>query len=165
MWICQRCYTENRDSSNVCAGCGAPRAAGRFGSAPQQRPSQPSQPPVVSVPGVQQEPAPVSRPSRNGYQMPETGVRPQKEKKKAFVPRLAGFVGVLLMVLLPVLTALLAWRQHDTLSKALVPLLLGNGRAEWIGIVVYCVLSLIAVLLSVLPGLWTLLLARPGKDR
>ena len=70
----------------------------------------------------------------------------------------------MLMILLPVLTALFAWRQYDAVKAALIPLLLGSDAKGWMEIAVYCILSLIAVLVSFLPGLWTLLLAR-GKNK
>ena len=164
MWICQRCYTENRETSNACEGCGAPRAAGRFNTAaPQQRPAR-AQAPIMSYPSAPNEAAP-QRPARSEYQAPPPEISCPNRKKQPFLPRLGRGIGALLALLLPILTALLAWRQYGVLSQALTPLLLGDGAADWMRIALYAVLALLAVLLSSLPGLWTLFFARGREDR
>lgn len=150
MWTCPQCRTQNQDADTVCAGCGAPRSAGRF----QNQNTAPV--PRVSAPGGTRQAAP----ARSSYPLPETGVTPRPPKRPA-VCVLARFTGTVLLVLLPVLTALLAWRQYGALSRALLPLFLGTAEAQWQQTVCYAVLSLTAVLLSLLPGLWTLLLSRP----
>ncbi len=166
MWICQRCYTENRESSTACEGCGAPRAAGRFNSAPQQRASRPAQAPIMSYPNAQRETVPLQNPlpERGEYQTPPPDTRKQKKRRPPFAARFARWIGVLLAVLLPILAALFAWRQYDALSDAVLPLLLGDGAAEWIKIALYAALSILAVLVSMLPGLWTVLLSRDRRE-
>lgn len=157
MWICQRCRAENRDSASACQACGAVRAAGRFGSAPQQRPVQTVQPPRVTPPVSPSEPEVPTAP-RGGYQAPEQRM-PKIRKKRAPLLSLACLTGGALCVLLPLLTALWAWTQRDTLHAELLPLL-GADAPVWLGWTVYAATTLTAVLLSLLPGLWTLLLAK-----
>ena len=74
-------------------------------------------------------------------------------------------VGGLLIVLLPLLIGLLAWRQYDVLSETLLPLYLTEKAPDWLRSVFYGMLTAAAVLLSMLPGLWTILLSRkPPKQ-
>ena len=70
----------------------------------------------------------------------------------------------LLAVLLPLLVGLLAWRQYDALSKALLPLYLTEKAPDWLRSVFYGMLTAAAVLLSMLPGLWTILLSRNNRN-
>ena len=155
MWICQRCQTENRDSAHACRQCGTVRAAGRFGSSPQQHSGMGAAPPRVtaSQPVQAQEPSPLS-PTRSGYQPPEENARAPRQKKGG--P--ARLVGVVLCVLLPVLTLALAWQQREILLPVLTPLFTGTKAPDWLNWTCYGVLSLTAALLALLPGLWTLLL-------
>ena len=69
-------------------------------------------------------------------------------------------------VLLPLLVGLLAWRQYDVLAEALLPLYLTEKAPDWLRSVFYGALTAAAVLLSMLPGLWTILLSRkpPKQD-
>ena len=75
-------------------------------------------------------------------------------------------VGGLLIVLLPLIVGLLAWRQYDVLTEALLPLYLTEKAPDWLRSVFYGIHVAAAVLLSMLPGLWTILLSRRprGKD-
>ena len=75
-------------------------------------------------------------------------------------------IGGLLIVLLPLLVGLLAWRQYDVLAEALLPLYLTEKAPDWLRSVFYGALTAAAVLLSMLPGLWTILLSRkpPKQD-
>ena len=162
MWICQRCQTENQEYAAACASCGAARPARRFG--PAVRVDNRVQPPRVSSPGSGQDYSssiqPASPPAR-----PAPGPAPQMRKRnRSKAAALARGVGLMLSVLLPVLTILLAWRQYDLLSGALTPLLLGKNAPAWAGIVCYIILALTAALLALLPGLWTLLLARQNRE-
>lgn len=157
MWICQRCQTENRDSAHACRQCGTVRAAGRFGSAPQQHSGMGSAPPrvIAAKPAQGQEPSPPS-PTRSGYQPPEENVRAPRQKKGG----LARLVGVVLCVLLPILTLVLAWQQRELLRPVLAPLITGAEAPDWLSWTCYGLLSLTAALIALLPGLWTLLLNR-----
>lgn len=150
MWICTQCHTENHDYHTVCEKCGTKRAAGRFGSAPTAMRTQLSTPgaPITPARYTQQERRQLP-PSRRIMQLP------------------AKVIGWALLVLLPVLTALLFWRQYDALSAALVPLLLDAQAAQAWQIVCYIGFGLVALLLSTLPGLRTLLQCtkRPKRDK
>ena len=163
MWICPRCHTENRDADTACEACGAARAAGRFASPPQrpqQRISRPAQPPRVTAPSPLQETAEApAAPARGGYQAPEfRASKPRRRRAPLLI--LSRWVGGILCLALPALTLLLAWRQRQTLFSVLTPLLLGPDAPAWQGWTAFGVLALTGALLSLLPGLWTLLLAR-----
>lgn len=166
MWICPRCHTENRDAFPACESCGAARSAGRFGSSPGNRESVARAPRVTAAaPSGDAIPRPAAS-ARAAYQPPETEMPPAAApRKRGAAARLARLVGGALCVLLPALTALLAVRQYDALSGALLPLLLSETTADAARLLCYLALALIAGLLSLLPGLWTLLLARPYKNR
>lgn len=111
MWICARCHAENKDSAPACVHCGAARAAGRFGSGAAEQAS-PRAPRVTRAP----EAVPSSRRAPEGYQPPETQMRPRPPKRPFALP--GRIIGGALLGLLPLLTALLAWRQHDALAAA-----------------------------------------------
>ena len=143
----------------MCPVCGTARAAGRFGSAPQQRSGMVSAPRVTAAqPAQAQEPTPPS-PVRSGYQPPEENVRAPRRKGGGF----SRLVGVLLCVLLPAMTLLLAWQQRELLRPVLAPLITGAEAPDWLSWTCYGLLSLTAALFALLPGLWTLLLNRRSK--
>lgn len=156
MWICNRCHAENKDGYTSCDQCGATRSAGRFGSAPT---ALNTRPPQVSAPGAT---APLTR-----YQEPNPNqVRQMPPPPPAKC--MQGFgkvVGWALLILLPVLTALLAWRQYDVLNGVLVPLLVENDAAEALKMGCYIGFAVIAVLLSMLPGMHTLLLCSKSPPK
>lgn len=157
MWICARCHAENKDSAPACVHCGAARSAGRFGSGAAEQAS-PRAPRVTRA----SEAVPSRRRAPEGYQPPETQMRLRPPKRPFALP--GRIIGGALLGLLPLLTALLAWRQHDALAAALLPLLLDAGASDGVETLVYIALALIAVLLAALPGLWTLLLSgRPPR--
>ena len=167
MWICPRCHSENREAAAACENCGATRSAGRFGSSPQQpRRMQPPSSPRISTPAgrEQREPEMPRSSARNEYPVPEMDLPRAKHVKRSSA-LFSRIVGVLLSVLLPVLVGLLAWRQYDVLSPALTGLLLPEDAADWMRIGCYAALGVVAALLALLPGLWTLLLARSSRDR
>ncbi len=158
MWICPRCNFENREANVACESCGAARSVGRFGSAPPRRPSAPPSPRVSSAPSRETREQEFARPfTPKEYATPDMDARPKPVRKPC---GLARCVGVLLCVLLPALVGLLAWRQYDALSEALLPLYLTEKAPDWLRSVFYGMLTAAAVLLSMLPGLWTILLSR-----
>lgn len=157
MWICARCHAENKESVPACVSCGAARAAGRFGSGVAEQAS-PRAPRVTHA----SESVPPRRRMPESYQPPEMQMRSRPPKRPFAL--LGRIIGGALLGLLPLLTALFAWRQHDALSSALLPLLLDAGTSAPVENLVYIAMALIAVLLAALPGLWTLLLSgRPPK--
>ena len=156
MWICQRCQTENKDTVHACRACGTVRAAGRFGSAPTQYSGMGATAPrVTPAQPVQTQEPPKSGPVQANCQPPEENTRVPRGKKGGGLARL---VGVLLCVLLPLLTVLLAWQQKEVLLPVLTPLFTGPDAPAWLSWTCYGALSLTAALLALLPGLWTLLL-------
>ena len=162
MWICQRCHTENHDSSAVCSLCGTQRAAGRFSSPGQSRPAPAVQPPRVIVSNPLERTEEAKATGRGGFQPAEPEIIRRKRKRSPFI-WFAKAVGAILLIVLPLLVILLAISQYEALASALVPLLTqGEGR-PWLGKICYGVFLLAAVLLSSLPGLWTLLLARKAE--
>ena len=161
MWICSRCHTENRDSAAACEGCGAVRAAGRFGSAPA-RGENAVRAPLVRAPANAAMPA-AEPPRPAPYRPPEAEAFPAPPRRR--IAGLARGAGAALCVLLPLLTVLLAWRQYDAAAGALIALFWGEGATEAGKLLCYIGLALIAVLLSLLPGLWTLLLAGPRHPK
>ncbi len=180
MWVCQQCHSENKDALATCPSCGTPRPVRRFGSAPQHAPAAPASAPAVTQ--TQQHsasfsPAPVpdartAAAARAAYQQQEQREDDYYDDEEMYDrPRRGGsifgkLVGGLLIVLLPLLVGLLAWRQYGVLSEALLPLYLTEKAPDWLRSVFYGALTAAAVLLSMLPGLWTLLLARkpPMQD-
>lgn len=159
MWICTHCHAENKDGYSSCDQCGATRSAGRFGSAP-------------TVMGIRQQ-IPVPAPAAGNGQPLHRQLDAQNQQRRPLPPPahcmqgLGKTVGWALMILLPVLTALLAWRQYDVLSKALVPLLVDAGAADIWKTLCYIGFALVGVLLSMLPGLHTLMhcTKRPKKKK
>ena len=173
MWVCQRCHSENQDSMAACASCGTPRPVRRFGSAPQTRPaaSAASSPTVTAAQknNADASPVPDARTAAAAIAAAQNPDREEDEyyddEEMDYRPRRGGsvfgkLVGGLLIVLLPLLAGLLAWRQYDALSEALLPLYLTEKAPDWLRSVFYGMLTAAAVLLSMLPGLWTILLSR-----
>lgn len=172
MWVCQHCHMENKDTLATCPSCGTPRPVRRFGSAPQTHTAA-AAPRVAAAQqnnGASSSPAPVpdarAAAARSGYQGPNQAEDAYYDDEDMYDrPRRGGsifgkIVGGLLIVLLPLLVGLLAWRQYDALSEALLPLYLTEKAPDWLRSVFYGALTAAAVLLSMLPGLWTILLSR-----
>ena len=170
MWVCQHCHTENKDSLTICPACGTARPVRRFGSAPQsQQPSVSPAPRVTaSVPNQADEAARTAAKSAKQAQDQQEDEYDEEEEYER--PRQGGsvfgkIVGGLLIVLLPLIVGLLAWRQYDVLTEALLPLYLTEKAPDWLRSVFYGIHVAAAVLLSMLPGLWTILLSRkPPKE-
>ena len=187
MWVCQRCQYQNQDTAAVCVSCGTARSVRRFGSSPQTAAPAPA---AVQRPAAATAPAPRVTPSQSSSSAPASGADSRAAARTAYQPPqeqpeddyeyededeyeydrpgrggsvFGKIVGGLLIVLLPLLTALLAWRQYDLLSAALLPLYLTEKAPEWLRSVFYGALTAAAVLLSMLPGLWTLLLSRKPR--
>lgn len=166
MWVCNQCYQENNEQDAICRSCGTQRSAGRFQThahRPAQRAIDATRPPQPVVAQAQPvaETAP-RRPRADGYTPPPLNLQ---KAARSSLERLSLVFGFILSILLPLLTAALAWRQYDVLRQALIPLLLPESAADIVKIILYTALSLIAVLLSALPGLWTLLASRPSLSR
>ena len=137
MWVCQQCHSENKDSLATCASCGTPRPVRRFGSAPQAHApaASASAPAVTQAQANSASAAPVpdaraAAAARVAYQQQEQREDDYYDDEEMYdQPRRGGsifgkLVGGLLIVLLPLLAGLLAWRQYSVLSEALLPLYL-----------------------------------------
>ena len=161
MWICPHCHTENKEAYAVCGACGAPRAAGRFGSAPQRMepPQEPARAPRVSAPRTPG--TDYALPARN-YRARENAPEPEAppRPRRGFLLCLGRMIGWALLLLLPLLCAALAWRQAAILRPLLSGLLLGAEAADLPAALCYAALAFLAALLCALPGLWTLLLSK-----
>ncbi|MBR5232014.1 MAG: hypothetical protein IKW00_07190 [Clostridia bacterium] len=157
MWTCIKCNKINDDLYPICSNCSASRSAGRFGSAAPARvvpyPPEPQGKPKTEEPAP--APAPQSAPPAPEYIPNPDGVRAGGGVR---------FFGRLLMLLLPLLTAAAAFLKYNS-TKGAIALLLSFGNTAqnvsdiWI-IAVYVLFSLGAVLLSLLPGLWTLCIGK-----
>lgn len=155
MWTCIKCNAVNEDLYTICPKCGASRSAGRFGSAT----------PVKTMPYPQpaeQKPAPAEHKPTPAPQLPP----PQEYIPQPDKVRAGGgvrFFGRLLMFILPLLTAFLAYLKMDSCMVQLSVLLFGSASVEKNNIIliaVYILFAFGAVLLSVLPGLWTLAIGK-----
>lgn len=153
MWICSRCQTANKDGYTQCVQCSAPRNARRFGA------GTPVSAPSVQAAGTErrmqspEESAPAQAPRPRQPQEPAAKAR---RAPGAFV-RLAG---ILLSVLLPLLTVLLAVLREAGLRPLLSGLILKAvppppAFLTWL---VYALFVLAAALLTLAPGLalWAL---------
>lgn len=166
MWLCPRCHKENEEQAIACAHCGVRRPSGRFQPADE---SNAVQPPRVTAPRAQ---APIQHRERQRTQRhvsacppPETGFYPVKRKKPGFLIHFARFVGGMLCILLPLITLFCAIGLYPSFSGMLLPLVLQDMIAEWVGIMLFVLASFLSLLLSVLPGLWTLLLVRAAGNK
>lgn len=166
MWLCPRCHKENEEQAIACAHCGVRRPSGRFKPAGE---SGAVQPPRVTMP---REQAPALR--REGQRIqrhssacppPETGLYSAKRKKLGFLICFARFTGVLLCIFLPLITLLCAIGMYQSFNSMLLPLVLEDVIAEWVGVMLFVLASFLSLLLSMLPGLWTLLLARAAGNK
>lgn len=130
MWQCIKCGQSNDDRVNICPHCGAARSAGRF----------------ASTQGIQSGPA-------SSVSSPYT---PDLEHAKD--GRMFRLIGLILSILLPVIVLLLAIVKHDAFLSSLYEWLLVNDAADSVPFwchALYVVLSFAALLIAVLPGLWT----------
>ena len=168
MWICTRCQAENHDSLSVCEVCGSPRAAGRFGQNPGM--GNTARMPHVTAPvrqGAAARPAAPAVPAAPAAPIERRAFAPDPEPPKRSAVRVfAKAVGGLLLVLLPLLCGALCAVNQSALKEALLPLLLPEGTDGAVCSLCYWALAAAAVLVSMLPGLWTILLAgNSGKRR
>jgi len=159
MWNCNKCGNTNDDQYTICPRCGAAKGAGRFGT---------QQSGVKNAAAYPTAPRQNAQPSGQPAVRPEGVVQPQQLPQAQYVPDFAhvkagkGFMllGVLLALLLPLTLIALAALRHGDWAAALNGLILPEKAAEapafWIKYPLYILLTLLAALLSSLPGLWTL---------
>ena len=159
MWICSRCHTENHENLSVCESCGTARSAGRF-SAPAMR-NTARAPRISSAPS---QPAPEMRRSAPAYQPPPTDM-PPAPLPKSFVQSFARTVGILLCVLLPLATITCWFSLNQMISSLPARMSLWTDVAPGWKILAQILIGLLSLLLSLLPGLWTLLLCAPRPPK
>lgn len=153
MWNCIKCNTVNEDLYTICPKCGASRSAGRFGSASPVKTMAYPQPAEQKPKPAEPKPAPVQQ------MPPSQEYIPQPDKVRAGGG--VRFFGRLLMIVLPLLTALYAYLNTGIYLPQLSLLISGNealdkGLLIVVAYALYILFSLGAVLVSLLPGLWTL---------
>lgn len=159
MWICSRCHTENHENQSVCESCGAARSAGRFSAPAMQGPAR-----APRVSPAASQPAPEMRRAAPAYQPPATDMPPARPPRRP-LQFFARLVGILLCLLLPLANLLLLLSLSDLLSS--IPgaaSLFGDMAPGW-KILAQIFIGLLSLLLSLLPGLWTLLLCEPRPPK
>ena len=157
MWICPRCHTENHENLSVCESCGTARSAGRF--------SAPAMQSAGSAPRVSNAPAQLDmRRPAPAYQPPATDMPPARPPRRP-LQSFARVIGILLLLILPVMTVLTFVFLYEALSSGIIPLLMSANTAPGWQLIGYIFLAVPAFLLSLLPGLWTLLLCEPRPPK
>lgn len=159
MWNCIKCNAVNEDLYTICPKCGASRSAGRFGSATPVKTMAYPQPAEQKPKPAEPKPAPVQQ------MPPPQEYIPQPDKVRAGGG--VRFFGRLLMIVLPLLTLAAAVMmfniylpQLNVLLNLSTNLTDPNSSISWISVAAYCLIALGAVLLSILPGLWTLAIGK-----
>ncbi len=158
MWICNRCQTANKEGHTQCVQCSAPRNARRFGAGrPVEAPSVQTASPErrmqhqEPVPREAPPPPPVSRrPAEPAQQMSRRG------SSGGFIR----LVGMLLAVLMPLLTVLIAVMRHDVVSPVINSLFFKPPAPDVLGYVAYAFVTFLAALLTMAPGLALVALSR-----
>lgn len=145
MWTCIKCGANNEDHLTSCPACGASRSAGRFSSAPVVRNAA-----AYSAP-VRATPAPAVP-----AQTPQVQYIPDFKHIRAGRGFMA--LGVILTLMLATLTICFAVFRYDVFAPWLLGLFFTDAAAvsKVITLLVYVPVAALAVLLAVLPGLWTL---------
>ena len=144
MWTCIKCNAVNEDTYTICPKCGAARSAGRFGSGN----AAPARNAAAYTAPVQQRVMPSGAP-QTAYYADFSHVRAGR-----------GFMllGRVLAIVMAALTLLLAWRQYDAVSAAVLGLIFDDLAAlsAFVKLLIYIPLALAAAAIAALPGLWTL---------
>lgn len=156
MWICNRCQTANKEGYTQCVECSAPRNARRFGA------GRPVEAPSIQVAAPERrmrepEPQDQNAPPPPVTRRPVEAPQPSPRRAAGGFIRL---VGLLLSVLLPLLTALIAVLRHDVISPVINSLFFKPPAPEALGYAAYGVMALAAVLLTMAPGLALVALSR-----
>ena len=173
MWICSRCQTKNREGDTRCIQCSAPRSARRFGAGTQvETPSvsgaaaREIRSPQVYAPPQPHEGKAGARPAleqRNAAaQAEELPLNsPRARRPGSAAARLLSVSGLVLSLMLPALLILLSILHYGELSPQVELLFFPGPAADAaapaaLGIVIYALLTALAALLSLLPGLTAL---------
>ena len=147
MWICPSCGENNQDEYNRCSFCGCNKNGSHF--APNRQHT-----------GFRENAA---------EPRTETGAEAQPPRK-SLLCRAANILGIILMILLPLsvlLFGVILYAHPITFSlleDQLIYRAAVTASGSVSGTLLYIFVLLTAVLLSVLPGLWTCLLAKAKKN-
>ncbi len=154
MWICNRCQHHNREGDVQCIECAAPRHARRFGAGTEVETPSVEQPaervaPTPAQPAAAEPHAPAGR-------APRVDLTPPSRVVRCAAGRALRVAGLVLLVLLPGLTALIAITHVQAWAQPLAQWLLGAAQPlpEAAGMALYIVVSVAALLVSALPGLF-----------
>lgn len=155
MWTCIKCNAVNEDTYTICPKCGAARSAGRFGSGN----AAPARNAAAYTAPVQQRVMPSGEPAVPAH---ANVVAPQAGYYADFSHVRAGrgfmLLGRVLAIVMAALTLLLAWRQYDAVSAAVLGLIFDDldALSAFVKLLIYIPLALAAAAIAALPGLWTL---------
>ena len=143
MWTCIKCNAVNEDTYTICPKCGAARSAGRFGSGN----AAPARNAAAYTAPVQQRVMPSGEPAAPAH---ANAVAPQTAYYADFSHVRAGrgfmLLGRVLAIVMAVLTLLLAWRQYDAVSAAVLGLIFDDLAAlsAFVKLLIYIPLALAA---------------------
>lgn len=182
MWICSRCQTKNREGDTRCIQCSAPRSAGRFGAGTAvEAPSvsgaaerEVRAPQVYAAPQPHETKAgarPAFEHKANAARAEEILLNPPHAKRqRAGAARLLYASGLILAFALPALLILLSVLHYGEFSPQVTQLFFPGPAAEVtqgaaaaapaLHVFIYVILSALAALLVMLPGLTAMALGR-----
>ena len=174
MWICSRCQTKNREGDTSCIQCSAPRSARRFGAGTQMEtpsvsgaaareirsphafvPPQPHEGKAGARPALEQRNA-----AAQAEEVPLNSSRARRPGSAA--ARFLSVSGLVLSLMLPALLILLSILHYRELSPQVELLFFPGPAADAaaapaaLGTFIYALLTALAALLSLLPGLTAL---------
>lgn len=161
MWICNRCQQHNKEGDSQCIQCASPRHARRFGAGTAvETPSIELPPPSVQPARASNADAEYAA-SPEG-RMPRVTLQPPRRVVRCPAGRALTGLGVALCVLLPTLTIWLAVVQADAWSPLAAGLLFPRAvpQTDALRLGGYIAFSLVAVLVSLLPGIGALGMGR-----
>ena len=145
MWICPSCGENNQDEYNRCSFCGCNKNGSHFALNRQH--------------------------TGFGENEPRTETRAEAQlPRKSFLCRAANLLGIILMILLPLLVLAFGVILYahpiafSLLEDQLIYRAAVTASGSVSGTLLYIAALLTAALLSVLPGLWTCLLAKAKKN-
>lgn len=187
MWTCSNCHHVNADDVGLCQQCSASRPSGRFDTA-SLRMGQAARAPRVAQAA---QPAPESRAAAGRYtrsappiddtyrpapgRSPRPNVPPRPSSSSAYpdvqppqkrpLIGFARFVGTMLCILLPLLSAALLILGYQSISSGIAGQFFAFITEEWIQIAVFALVGLLILLLSLLPGLRLLVMLPPKRKK
>ena len=179
MWICSRCQTKNREGDTRCIQCSAPRSARRFGAGTAVETPSVSGAAAREIRSPQVYAAPKPQEGKAGARLvlEQTTAAAQAEGLQLGSPRarrpgsaaarLLSASGLILAIMLPALFILLSILHWGELSPQVERLFFPGPAADMaakgaaavpavLGFFIYALLTALAALLCLLPGLTAL---------